>query len=62
MLANSLATPYMMDPLLVTMDLRRVCQAVATVTQGLPAMLERMGRLVCMRGCTKQCYTYPLFS
>ena len=26
---------------------------------GLPAVLERMDRLVCLKGCTKQCYICP---
>ena len=30
--------------------------------RGLPAMLKRMGRLVCSRGCTKLCHFYPLIS
>ena len=30
--------------------------------KGLPAMLERMGRLVCSRGCTKQCHICPQMS
>ena len=27
--------------------------------KGLQAVLERMGRLVCLRGCTKQCHICP---
>ena len=27
--------------------------------KGLPVMLETMGRLVCSRGCTKQCHSCP---
>ena len=27
--------------------------------KGLPAVLEGMGRLVCLRGCTKQCHICP---
>ena len=40
-----------------------VCQAVVgatanVYTKGLSAVLEGMGRLVCSRGCTKQCHIF----
>ena len=37
-----------------------VCQvAVSIYNKGLLTELERMGRLVCLRGCTKQCHFCP---
>ena len=41
-----------------------VCQAVAgailsVYAKGLPAVLEGMGRLVCLTGCSKQCHLFP---
>ena len=43
-----------------------LCLAVAGVTsvgkKGLLAILERMGRVVCWRGYTKQCHIIPLIS
>ena len=29
-----------------------------SIHNGLPAMLEGMGRLVCLRGCTKECHSW----